>query len=462
MRRMYRLLLPTVAAIVLATGAGAQLPLREALARADRGAFANRAADARAHAQRAQSLAPLRGVFPTVRMEAGFVRTTDPIATFGATLRQRAVTQAAFDPHRLNYPAPVGNYQAGLVLEQPLFNLDAWTGRRSASRAADATALAHDWTVYATRVDVIRAYYGAILAAERVSTLDAASRAAHAHLAQAEAMVRNGMATKSDALLAAVRAGDIDAQLAEARGAAITAEHQFRVVLGDDGRVPVDLPPTLPAGDRIREVVVADTADARPVGRADVGAADAALAAARGDVDRARAAYLPRLNSFARYDWNSAGRLYGGDRSWTVGVMASWSPFAGASELSDLQASSARASVARAEADAAAAQARLDVEQTATALRVALAKLEIAERAVDQSAEAHRIVARKYEGGLATVVELLDAQASETQSRLAASLARFTTITADAERRRALGADPDTLAVLDDASLALAPASSPN
>ena len=71
--------------------------------------------------------------------------------------------------------------------------------------------------------------------------------------------------------------------------------------------------------------------------RADVRAATDALAAARGDALRAKASLVPRLNGFARYDWNSPTGLYAGDRNWTVGVMASWNPFAGASELADVR-----------------------------------------------------------------------------------------------------------------------------
>jgi outer membrane protein TolC len=87
---------------------------------------------------------------------------------------------------------------------------------------------------------------------------------------------------------------------------------------------------------------------------------------------------------------------------------------------------------------------------------VALIRLDIAERAAAQSAEAHRIVSRKYTGGLAGVVELLETQAVETQSALALSQARYGTVVAAAERRRALGLDPASLASLDDASLAAA------
>ena len=438
-----------------ASQAGAQLSLREAFAEATRAGYTNRIAAGNAAAQRAQTLAPLKGILPNVRVEAGFLRTTDPTAVFGTTLRQRGVTQASFDPARLNYPGATGNYQTGIVLEQPLLNADAWTGRRAAVHAADATRATEEWTRLSTRVDVVRAYYGAVLAGERVEALRAAARAAHAHVAQAEAMVKQGLVTKSDALLASVRAGDVDAQLAEAEGAASTTRRQLAVLLG---RGADDLPNAfvqakhLPASQRIRAEVAGDTVARAAEPRADVRAASDALSAARGDALRAKASLLPRLNGYARYDWNSASGLYADDRNWTVGVQASWSPFAGASELADMGATAGRARAAQAQVEAARANAQLEIEQTRTALAIALTRLDIAEQATAQSTEAHRIVGRKYAGGLASVVELLDAQAAETESVLALSAARWGAIVAAAERRRALGLDPASLASLDDVS----------
>ena len=434
--------------------AGAQLALRDALHEADRSAFRNRIAAGAAEAQHAQVIGALGGILPNTRLEAGYVRTTDPIGAFGSTLRQRVITQANFDPQRLNYPAPVGNYQSGVVVEQPLLNADAWAGRQAAAHAVNASRAAEEWTRLSTRADVIRAYFGAVLATERVATLEAAARAAHAHGAQADAMVKQGLVTKSDALLAAVRAGEVDAQLAEAQGGAATARRELAVLLGRDGSVSVDLAPGahLPSAERIRAEVSSDSAAVMGQPRSDVRAATEGLAAARSDEVRARSARLPRLNAFARYDWNSASRPYAGDRNWTLGAMVSWTPFGRAIEMADVEATTGRATGARAQADAASANARLDVEQSRIALGVALTRLEIAERAATQSAEAHRIVSRKYDGGLASVVDLLDAQAVETQSALALSQARWAAIAADATRRLALGVDPATLASLDDAS----------
>jgi outer membrane protein TolC len=464
MRRPYRQAAALALLGLLAPAAApAQVALRDAFREADAAAFANRAARGVAEAQRAQALAPLRAILPSARLEAGYARTTDPIGAFGTTLRQRAVTPAAFDPARLNQPDAVGNYAGGVVLEVPVANADAWAARHAAASGAEAAEAGAAWTRVATHTDVVRAFYGAVLAAERATTLETAARAAAAHVAQAQTLVSNGVATKSDALLASVRAGDVEAQLAEARGAVVTARRQLALTLGRNGAgADPTVPAALPPSARIRAVVAADTAEA-PIPdspRADVQAAARGLDAARADRVRARAAYLPRVNSFARYDWNSPDLPYGGTRNWTVGVMASIPLLGSAGELADLRATAAREQSARALAEAAAARARLEVEQTRIALTVALQRLDIAERAAAQSAEARRIVERKYAGGLATVVELLDAQSVETGSAVAQSAARYGAIVAAAERRQALGGDPETLAALDDPTPAVAAATS--
>ena len=453
-----RIMLPGLvlaALVVLAAGptpAAAQLTLADALRTADRGAYANRVAAGTAEAERARALTPLKGILPSARLDAGFVRTTDPIGAFGTTLRQRGVSPAAFDPARLNYPAPVGNYQTAIVGELPLFNGDAWAGRRAARSGAAASDAQAEWTRLDTRTNVVRAYYGAVLAAEKAVTLESAARAADAHVAQAQAMVRQGMVTKADVLLAGVRAGEVHAQLAEARGGAANALRQLATLLGRPDRALEALPTTLPSSEAIRRVAAQDTALAAQGARADVQAAAAGREAAGADALRARATLLPRVNAFGRYDWNAPGALFAGQKNWTVGVMASLPLFQGAGELADVRGAAGRLDAARAGAEAAVAQARLEDELTRTTLVVALERLGIAEQGAAQGVEAQRLVEKRYAGGLAPVTELLDAQAAATGSALSLAAARYDVITAAAERRQALGADPGALAALDGAT----------
>ncbi|MEN9510095.1 MAG: hypothetical protein RLZZ621_2658 [Gemmatimonadota bacterium] len=432
------------------------LRLADALAEADRGAFANRRAAAATDAERARAALPLKGILPGARVEGGFVRTTDPIGAFGTTLRQRLVSPAAFDPARLNNPAPVNNVMGGVVLDMPLLNADAWTGWRAARSAADATEAVADWTRLATRAQVVSAYYGTVLAAEKVATLEQADRAAQAAVRQVEHMVQQGLVTKADALLAQVRAGDVASQLLAARNDVATAQQQLAMLLGRSTPRAVALPRALPSDDAVRMFATQDTGMAEvatvhaEVGqRDDVRAARLASQAARADLQRAGATMLPRVNGFARYDWNSPTTLYAGRPNWTVGVMASWSLFGGGSELADAAGASARARSARAGAEGAEAQAQLEIDAASRAVTVALQRLELAAASAAQSREAHRLVDKRYTGGLATIAERLSAEATATGAALAHAAARYAVIDAVAQHRRAIGADPGALARLD-------------
>lgn len=433
-----------------ASGARAQAPidLPHALARADSLAYANRMARGAADASRAQALAPLKGILPSLTVDGGYTRTTDPIGAFGTTLRQRAATPASFDPHALDFPAPARDYAGDVQLQQPLFNADAWAGRRAATLAAQSADASAQWTRYSVRADVVRAYYGAAVADAQVTALDSAAAAAHAHVRAAESMERNGLVTRSDMLLASVRANELDAQLAAALGNARMARRRLATLIAMPGGT-VDLDAWMPGAGALRAEAAPDTAPAGVAGRADLRAAVLGARAAGADVNRARAAYLPRLNAFGRYDWHSLSRPYDGLPSWTAGVMLSWSPFAGGAQLADTRRAEAQRATADAAAAGAGAQAQLQEAQTRTDLVVALQQLDLAELSAAQAVEAHRIVTRKYEGGLATIVELLDAAAAEARTAVELSAARYAVITADAARRQALGRDPGSLADLD-------------
>jgi outer membrane protein TolC len=444
MRLALRLVLAALAGLILPSEglaqAGTALSLEEALARAEQAGFSNRIAAGETRARAAGALAPLRGILPSVRLESGYLRTTDPLGAFGSTLKQRTITAAAFAPASLNDPDATGNLSTGVVIEQPLFNADAWLGRQAAGNASRAAAAAERWTRTTTAVEVFRGYWGAVLAAEQVRTLEVANQAARAHVRQAESMVQRGMATKSDALLAAVKAGEVESALLNARSNARLARRGLALLMGEPADTAFVLPDSLPPADWVRGVA-GHPADDSVGQRADVEAATVALKAAEADVRRARSLYLPRLNGFGRLDWNTPGTPFGGKTAWTLGVMLSWSPFAGASELAEHRAAGGRRVSAEAMAEAAVAQAGLELARASDAVDLALARLAIAERAVVQAREAHRIVARKYDGGLATVSELFDAAAAETGSDLAYSAARHDALAALAERRQASGLD---------------------
>ncbi len=425
------------------------LTLGEAMARADDHAWANRMAAGEVTARAGVADGAFRGILPTLRVEGGWMKTTDPLSAFGILLRQRTVTQAAFDPARLNDPAAIANVSGAIVVEQPLFNADAWLGRKAASRATAAARASESWTRTGTSLDVVRAYYGAILAGEQVAALGDGYRAAAAHQRLAEAMHRNELVTRADMLLASVRAGSVEADLAGARGDHRLARSRLALVMGAPADTAFTLPDALPDTAAILRLAARTLPGEDPGMRADVQAAASALEAARSDVARAWSLYLPRVNGFGRLEWNAPDSPFAGHESWTIGVMVSWSPFAGGSELAERRMAEGRRESAQAGYEAAQAQADLERQQTASDLEVALTRMSIAARSVAQAEEAHRIVTRRYEGGLATAVELFDAAAQETRARLESAGARYAAILAVARGVRAAGEDLSPLAALD-------------
>ncbi|MCA0374917.1 MAG: TolC family protein [Gemmatimonadetes bacterium] len=432
---------------------GAPSTLAEALRDADRAAFANRRATAAHDEARRRADLPLRGVLPSARVESGVVRTTDPIGAFGTLLRQRGVTPAAFDPARLNDPAAVTNVQGGLVAEVPLLNVDALMGRRAARLAADAVGSSAAWTAVDTRAQVVRGWYGAVMAAAKVATLTDAQRAAEAAVRQVEALVRQGLVTRADALQARVRAGDIAASLLGAQHEAALAARQLGLLIGaTDGR-SVTVPAALPDETRLRALAVADTststASAATAARLDVRAATLGAEAARTDVQRAHGTALPRVNSFARYDWNAPTALFGGKPNWTIGVMGSWSLPGNPADRAEVAMAQARARSAASDAAGAAASAQLEVAAARGALTVALARLDLTLLSAQEAREAQRLVEKRYVGGLATIAERIGADATATAAALAATGARYALIDALVEWRRVTGGDPGALTVLD-------------
>ncbi len=423
------------------------LTLSEALHRSDHHGYRNRIAAEEVAGMRGRADGALQGILPSITLSGGPTRTSDPLNAFGMTLQQGGVTAAAFDPTRLNDPDPVTNWNAGATATVPLLNADAWLGRRTALKAVEAQRSAARWTREASRLEVINSYFGAVLTAEQVRALMVALEAADAHVKQAESMVKNGMATGSDALLATVERGRVEALLIGARADAELARHGLAVLMGTPTDISFTLPDSLPshatvigfAGDQI------DGSSER----ADVVAARLGLAAAESDARRINSQYLPRINGFARYDWNSPDSPFNGNGRYTIGVVASWTPFDGAGTIARGRAAAADRAAATARLEAATAAAELELAAARSRLAVALSRLEIATVAVRQSADAHRIVARKYAGELATVAELLSAAAIAREARLSESAARFEVIIAAAALRLASGTDLTDLTAME-------------
>ncbi len=270
--------------------AAAQEPLRLSLAEAlAQAAAANpQAVGARWEraGREADALGAAAAFLPQINVELGGLRTDDPVAVFGTKLRQGRFSQADFAIDALNFPDPVTDVSTVLSVEQPVFQPMALSGRRAARAGAEAARLAEERTGQAVAFDVIRGYFGARLAADRVAVLEESLAVARETLAQVEKLRREGVVTVVDEQLARSRVSELEAALATASASRMASADLLLALLGREPGSELELTDSL-------ALVEPEPADS--VERADLRALRAGLSARDAEVRRARSQWLPSL-----------------------------------------------------------------------------------------------------------------------------------------------------------------------
>ncbi|MEJ2203563.1 MAG: TolC family protein [Gemmatimonadota bacterium] len=390
----------------------------DALAEARSGSHDVQVARSRAEAARYAEKAAGAFLLPTVGMEAGAVRSDDPVAAFGGRLRQQRFTQDDFDPARLNRPDPLTDWSGAVAAGWAPLDASALSGRRASRADADAAALGADWT---GRAAVFRAeirYMEAVGAQQSQTAAEAALAAAEEVARLVELRHREGLLTDADLLRAraareAARAAHIDALRA-----LVDARDRLAVAMGwPEGAVPV---PT--------DTVFSDEADAPDIDvdrRADLRASALSVDAAAARASQARGARLPRLEGFARVETHSMKAWSGARQDWTVGLQVRLPLFAGFAVTSRVRAASALYEAAGREHEARVRQATADLAETRRRVEAARRGTEAAQAAAEAADEAARLMRRRFEEGLTTTADLLGAEAQAADLRARAIQARL-------------------------------------
>lgn len=299
--------------------------LQEALAEARRGSPEGAVAQARAEAARQAVRQAGSYLWPQVAVDGGVVRSTDPVAAFGARLRQGRFTEADFDPTALNRPDPLDDWSAGVgALWRPV-DRAAEEGRRAARAEAEGAERTAAWTersvAYATRVQ----YVQAVAADRRTRAAEAALQAAEGNETRVALRAGEGVLTEADVLRARAAVEEARAAVVDARRAVADARDRLAVTLG----WPVGVTP-IPTDTTFAEPSVdAGVSGGVPEGRPDLEASARSVAAAAARVSRASAARLPTLEGMARYGTHGRDVLDGHRSNWTLGLQVSVPVFTG-------------------------------------------------------------------------------------------------------------------------------------
>ena len=430
-------------AVLLMGGAGldaafAQTPLTldDAIRRAqgdtaDARALASSIDEADARIQRAQS-----GYWPRVDLTETVQRGNQPVYVFSSLLSQRRFTAANFAIQALNHPDPITNTRTAVALEQPIFNAGLTRlGVQAATLERDMATATRGTARQELGFRAAQAFVRVLQLEATVRATDAAVAAAESDRQRARARRDVGLVTEADVLA-------VDVQLADMRQRHIAAAGELavgRIQLAEAVGLPLTAPvaPVRPASRPAPadgEALVREALTRHP----QLLQADIQLQLAENGRRTARAALLPTVGVQGGWELNGA-TLGAQQSSWVIGAEVRVNVFRGFADTARMTEADHARVRATAERDRVARRIEVDVRGALAQLATARAREEAGRAALTQARESQRIIRDRYEGGLATVTDVLRAAEAALEAESRATTAEMDVILQTVALERALG-----------------------
>jgi outer membrane protein TolC len=357
------------------------------------------------------------GYIPKLNYAESVVRSDNPVVVFGSLLTEHQFTAANFALDTLNRPAALDNFQSQVTLDQSVY--DGGQTRlavRTAKLGRDLSAEDERRTRMNAIANVVRAYHGAVLAAESAKVADEAVRSAEADLSRAQAVREAGMSTNADVLsikvhLAAMREeqirrkSDLEVALAalnEALGLPLTESH--------------DLATPLTAASFDRQSLEQYEKQAG-LSRPELHEARVASNLAQTQGAAARTSLLPQVGFHASFETDRQTFADRGGANWLVSASLRWNIFNGGADRARVSEAAYGLDRARALEKQAGSQIRLQVRRAYADFRSAAERIDVAQAAVSMAEESLRITKNRYDSGLSNVTDLLRTETALLEAR---------------------------------------------
>jgi outer membrane protein TolC len=342
-------------------------------------------------------------------------------------------------PTNVNVTLPQ-RHESRFRLVQSVFDPTSVAAYRLSRHVHDAQDSQHRGAVRRLAAEAQTAYLNVVAARSARRTWEATLALATESERVATRLVQAGRATPDAVFRARADRSEVEQQLAEAREAANAAARTFNQML----RRPLDSPvEELPDSLLHFELTLSESeAVARALARREeLAQASAGIRAAEAGVRLATASFLPSIALALDYGFQGRELRFGSREDFTVAsVVLSWSPFNGGRELARRQSAEADAERLRLRREEVQDLVRLDVRHAYQAAVVARDAITTADARLAAARRTFELVRRRYEEGLATQIEFLDARTSWTNAELNRVLTvhRFATHYVDLERAAAL------------------------
>jgi TolC family type I secretion outer membrane protein len=356
------------------------------------------------------------GLYPRIDFNESFVRTTSPAQAFSMKLNQEEITSGDFDPSRLNNPSAVQNFASTLSLSMPLYEAGQIRGGvEQAKLGQESASFSAERVRQEVITGVVAAYVGVLLAQDRLQVIHQTLETANANERMVRSRYQNGFVVKSDLLRAEVRLAELEQERLNARSRVDVARAVLNAAMGLET-------------ERDFQLVRLDEKDLSPPGSLDMWRRESMKnrpdiqhlrmqeTIAEEELKKAKMAHLPSLYLTGSYEMNSENFSQTAN-NYTMGVLLRLNIFSGFGTESKVHEAVANLQQMRARVRQFDLAIEVETRQAFSQAQSSFERIKVAEAALNQAQEGLRIVRNRYENGLFTIVNLLDAEVSLQQAK---------------------------------------------
>lgn len=355
--------------------------------------------------------------YPRLDFSEAFTRGNNPVYVFGTLLTQRQFTANDFALGFLNTPLPLDNFRSQFAAAMPLYDAGQ-TSRRVHDARLDSQAAeqAAERTSQDVIFNVINAYTGELLAREGIRVAQAAVDMSTSDLARAQNRQEQGQGVPSDVLSAKVQLAQAQEDLIRARNALELGRAALNVAMGLSEDAVEEIEGSLTEAS-FDAGTLSDRQQRALAMRPDYLQATLGTEKAKNQVGAARAEFLPKVNLFASWEEDNQTFAARGGNNWLAGAILSFNLFDGGANRFRLAEARARERQAEAQREQMAAGVRLQVREAFLNLTSAGERVKVSRDSASQAEESLRILRNRYESGLATISDVLQAETMRTAAQ---------------------------------------------
>ncbi|NPB07547.1 MAG: TolC family protein [Aquificae bacterium] len=398
-------------AILLTAGllSAGEVPLREFVKTALENSLELKSSQNRVKSSEYEYRAARAMLFPVFRIEESFVQTDIPGQVMFIKLNQKRFTFAD-----ITNPDTTTLYETKFTIEIPI-----WMGgklrafKKMAKYRWEGDRENHGRKEEEVILKVYEAYANAVLAKNAVEVSETAVKDAEEHVRIAQRAYKVGLVLFADVLRAKVYLSKAKEKLQEAKNNYEVAKRALELLVnkeyGDfDVKDFQGCPSVSP--QKLREVALREREDLRAV--------DRYLKSLEEGVRAARADLLPKVYAFANYSTYDWQKPFGSEADgYMVGVGVKWEFNLGFAPLFKTKSMKERVNALRNQRELLTKAILFEIEKSLAEYENAFYSLRSAEARMREAKEVVRVVRKRYEEGLARMVDLLDAQTQLDMAR---------------------------------------------